>query len=69
MPHDAQDMPKNKPLAEVRLACGRKYLSVGGIALAMETDVCRDVHFFESRWTVPMLEQVAAKINEAAENS
>lgn len=30
------------PLAEVRLSCGRCYLSVAGIAVAMEGDKCRD---------------------------
>lgn len=29
-------------LAEVRLSCGRLYLSVAGIAVAMEGDKCRD---------------------------
>lgn len=31
-----------KPLAEVRLSCGRFYLSVAGVALAMEGDKCRE---------------------------
>lgn len=31
-----------KPFAEVRLSCGRQYLSVGGFCLAMEGDKCRD---------------------------
>ncbi len=30
------------PLAEVRLSCGRQYLAVAGIAVAMEGDKCRD---------------------------
>jgi hypothetical protein len=29
-------------LAEVKFSCGRHYLSVGGIAVAMEGDKCRD---------------------------
>jgi len=31
-----------EPLAEVRLSCGRFYLSVAGIAVAMEGDKCRE---------------------------
>jgi hypothetical protein len=30
-----------KPLAEVLLSCGRQYLSVAGIAVAVEGDKCR----------------------------
>jgi hypothetical protein len=30
------------PLAEVRFTCGRCYLSVAGIVVAMEGDQCRD---------------------------
>lgn len=32
----------NKRLAEVGFSCGRSYLSVAGIAVAMEGDKCRD---------------------------
>jgi hypothetical protein len=31
-----------EPLAQVKFSCGRSYLSVAGIALAMEGDKCRD---------------------------
>lgn len=34
-------------IAEVRFACGRHYLSVAGIAVAMEGDKCRDSEFPE----------------------
>lgn len=30
------------PLAEVRLSCGRHYLKVAGVIVAMEGDKCRD---------------------------
>lgn len=35
-------MSKKEPLAFVGLACGRQYLKVGGVIVAMEGDVCRD---------------------------
>lgn len=61
-------------LATVETACGRAYLSVAGIVVAVQGDVCRDpdvpnvqtagwIHGMG--WTIPMLEFAAAKINEA----
>jgi hypothetical protein len=35
-------MSERKPIAEVRCTCGRNVLFVGGFALAMEGDKCRD---------------------------
>ena len=37
-----------EPLAVVLFGCGRLYLSVAGIAVAMEGDKCRDSHMPES---------------------
>jgi len=39
---------KRLPLAEVRVACGRCFLSVAGIAVAMETDPCREISIPEA---------------------
>lgn len=32
----------SEPLAEVRLSCGRLYLKVAGVIVAMQGDKCRD---------------------------
>ncbi len=63
-------------IAEVLLDCGRYYLKVAGIVLAMEGDKCRDGNIPESVlpikvircvrghcWTKKMLEWAADKIN------
>lgn len=39
-----------EPLAEVRLACGRQYLSVAGVAVAMEGDPMRDADLPEEAY-------------------
>jgi hypothetical protein len=39
---EAEAMSERQMVAEVRLSCGRWYLSVCGFAVAMEGDRCRD---------------------------
>lgn len=74
-----------KPIAEVRQACGRAYLSVAGLAVCMETDLCRDIHMVEYAtekdylvdkwgdphmvWTVRLLEKAAEIINNANQSA
>lgn len=41
-PNGDKEKREMDALAEVRLSCGRQYLSVAGFVLAMEGDKCRD---------------------------
>jgi hypothetical protein len=50
-------------LAEVLLSTGRYYLSVGGFALAMEGDACRDGDFPDELYdAIPEEERLTATI-------
>jgi hypothetical protein len=56
-------MSERKPIAEVRCTCGRNVLFVGGFALAMEGDKCRDGRIPEEvREPIPEPELAAASI-------
>jgi hypothetical protein len=62
------------PLAYVGLGCGRQYLKVAGVIVAVEGDICRDPmipdeyrHQREEhhlKWMPEMLEYAARTINE-----
>lgn len=69
---------QSKPIADVRSACGRYYLDVAGIVVAVEGDACRDRDmppwlydrrplFEGDRWSKDLLEHAAERINAAAE--
>ena len=49
--------------AEVKLACGRWFVSLGGLVIAMETDPARDPHVNGNRYDKENLEQLAELIN------
>jgi hypothetical protein len=52
-----------KDLAEVRCSCGRYFLSVAGIAVAMEGDSCREANVPEDLWgEIPTAELAQATI-------
>lgn len=69
-----------KPIAEVRISCGRTYLSVNGVTVAVETDPCKDIHMAELaredeyveikgysvlKWNTRLMELAARRINGA----
>lgn len=54
----------SSPLAEVRFSTGRYYLSVAGIAVAMEGDNCRDVLPEEVSEPIPEEELKRASIGD-----
>jgi hypothetical protein len=60
-----QDAPALAPLAEVSFACGRWYLKVGGVTLAVEADLCRSTDFDDRCWNRENLTEVARRINDA----
>ena len=47
---------------DVRLACGRYYLNVFGVVVAMEGDVCRWFNVKNSQWDKAGLEEAALQI-------
>ena len=49
-----------KPKLEVGLACGRNYLSVNDVVVAVEGDMCRDAEMPGTHWNREMLEAVVA---------
>lgn len=53
----------SEPVVSWGSACGRHYLSVNGIAVAMESDPCRDrelvLHYGSRVWTDKMIVDVA----------
>lgn len=61
--------PRVLELATVKLSTGRMYLDVAGIAMAVETDPCRDPNFAENRWSTSMLQTAADRINAAVRES
>ena len=64
----------SNPLAYVGLGCGRQYLKVAGVIVAVEGDICRDPMIPEEyrhqkqehrlTWMPEMLEYAAKAINE-----
>ena len=64
----------SSPLAYVGLGCGRQYLKVAGVIVAVEGDICRDPMIPEEyrhqkqehrlTWMPEMLEYAAKAINE-----
>jgi len=64
----------SQPLAYVGLACGRQYLKVAGVIVAIEGDICRDPMIPDEyrhprpehhlKWMPEMLEYAAKTINE-----
>lgn len=50
--------------AEVKLACGRLYVGLGGIVIAMETDPCREPRIHSNSYDEAALKQLADLINE-----
>ena len=71
---DLVEQVVSQPLAYVGLACGRQYLKVAGMIVAIEGDICRDPMIPEEyrhpraehhlKWMPEMLEYVAKTINE-----
>jgi hypothetical protein len=53
-------------IAEVRFNCGRYFLVVAKVVIALEGDPCRDTNYPENRWDLNSLKDAAKKINEAA---
>lgn len=51
--------------AEVVLSCGRKWLVVCGVYVAMEGDLCRDPDFSGRAWSGDTLKEAANRINAA----
>lgn len=62
---NAREQPP-EPLADVVLSCGRWWLRVVGVFVAMETDLCRDPAWADRYWDRASLEQAAGRINAAA---
>lgn len=56
-------------VAEVVLYCGRYFLLVGDVYVAMETDPCRDTLTDDKVWSKKSLDKAARKINKAASRS
>jgi len=55
---------RKKPIAEVFTSCGRQFLSIKGVAVAMEGDPCRDPDIVgPNQWTGQSLEDAARRIN------
>ncbi len=59
----AADARDDGEIAIVRLAQGRYVLWVGGVVVAMETDLCRDPNIVGRTWTRDMLREAARRIN------
>ena len=59
----AADARDDGEIAIVRLAQGRYVLWVGGVVVAMETDLCRDPNIVGRTWTRDMLHEAARRIN------
>ncbi len=53
----------NALVAAVVLTHGRYFLTVGGLYVAMEGDICRDPSWAEKVWDKTMLDEAASKIN------
>jgi hypothetical protein len=56
-------MKKNKQIAKTFLWAGRFFLSVNGVAVAMESTTCYDGHYEEDKWTPELLRLAAEDIN------
>lgn len=52
-------------LADVVLYCGRYFLRVAGLYVAMETDPCRDMLTVSKVWDKEALDEAAKRINDA----
>jgi predicted 2-oxoglutarate/Fe(II)-dependent dioxygenase YbiX len=59
----AADARDDGEIATVTLTAGRYVLWVGDVAVAMETDVCRDPRIVGRVWTRDMLHEAARRIN------
>lgn len=53
----------SEPIAYVGMACGRWFLRVNGVVVAMETDPCRDSGLEGNRWDEKNLHEAAERIN------
>lgn len=51
--------------ATVILSCGRYCLRVGGVTVAMESDLCRDDLITARFWDKTSLDEAADRINKA----
>lgn len=60
-----RDRLRDRVIAHVALLCGRYVLRVGGVSVAMETDLCRDDLIADRLWAKGSLEEAAARINAA----
>lgn len=59
------DAATKDEIAYVTLCCGREFLMVGGMAVAMETDPCRDGGIGSGPWSGEKLQDAADRINRA----
>ena len=58
---------EGNPPANIMFSCGRCWLTIGSFALAMETDVARDVDVNGKHYTPENMKEFARLINEKIE--